>query len=127
MFPNGKRPKTGGRPKGTPNRTQKMALEIIQRFAEKDPLEVLCYIMDNNEKALGYNGPKIKMGREGVVLEEPWITPEMRMEAAKQLARKIYPDLKAVELSSDDENPVQMHVNLTSEQIKDLVKAARGK
>lgn len=127
-FPRGKRPgsaKTGGREMGTPNKHHKFAAEIIRMYAERDPLEVLCYVMDNNTKALGYAGPRIKVVKDGGVIEEEWFSPELRVDAAKALAKKMYPDLKAVELSNDQDNPVGFALPLTTDQIKDLIAHAK--
>ena len=93
---NGGRPpgyaKTGGRQPGTPNKTRLYAKQIIEANSDLDPLVVMCHIMNNNEKALGYTGPQIKVLKDGGVVELPWFTPELRYDAAKNLARKIYPD-----------------------------------
>lgn len=121
-------PKTGGRKPGTPNKIATHAKEIIQRFSPNlDPVQCLCYIMANNEKALGYNGPQIKFGKDGQVIEVPWFTPEMRLEAARTLAKKIYPDLKAVEVSQDPESPQPAQFTVTKDLLLDLAKKAHAK
>lgn len=59
--------------------------------------------VEGDEKALGYEGQRTKFLKDGSVIVEPWITPEMRLVALKEALKYVYPQLKAttvMELSS---------------------------
>ena len=85
-------PKTGGRKKGVPNRTTLETREYIQKRA--DPVEFLCRV------ALGL---QVEAAPEPGAREKALVRPtiEQRLDAAKILARKILPDMKAVEHTGD--------------------------
>lgn len=95
-------PKLGGRQKGTPNQKTKDARELAERLGI-DPLEILFHFASKNWKALGYNSEcHTKVLKDGGTLEVERITPEMRLNAAKEAVRYIYPQTKAVELTTGE-------------------------
>ena len=85
-------PKTGGRKPGVPNRTTVETRSYIQQRA--DPVEFLCRV------ALGL---QVEAAAEPGSREKTLVRPtlEQRVDAAKVLARKILPDMKAVEHTGD--------------------------
>jgi hypothetical protein len=97
--------KTGGRGKGTPNK-RSMELREKAEALGVSPFEIMLLFAMGNEKALGYEGPQIKVLKDGGVVEMPWITPEMRLKAAAEAASYLYPKLKAIEHSGSVETSV---------------------
>lgn len=79
--------KAGGRAKGTPNKKTQELHDIAERCGV-NIFEGLCRIAAGDYKSLGYEN-------------ERYITPELRFQAMKEAAKYLYPQRKAVELSSD--------------------------
>ncbi len=81
-------PKTGGRKKGTHNRDRTATIEKIQ--TEADPILFLCKVC---------RGDRMEAAPEpGAKKRTHWFpTADQRITAAQTLARKIMPDIKAVE------------------------------
>ena len=95
-------PKTGGRRKGVPNRTTAMTREYITR--EADPVDFLCRVCRGLQfEAAPAPGEKKRMVSP---------TLEMRLSAATTLARKVLPDMKALELAGDAAAPITVRINL---------------
>lgn len=96
-------PKSGGRKRGTPNRDRAATIEKIMR--EADPLLYLCKIARGDRLEAG-DGPNAK--------KKAWWYPtgDQRISALQTLARKVLPDMKAIEHSGDA--PVQItHIERT--------------
>ena len=85
-------PKSGGRAKGTPNRDRAATIDKIMR--EADPLLYLCKIARGDRLEAG-DGPDAK--------KKTWWFPtgDQRISALQTLARKVLPDMKAVEVSGE--------------------------
>lgn len=97
-WPKGKpRPEGAGRKKGTPN---KRASDLAERAKELnvDPFDVLLFFTKGDWKALGYKAStETKVNHLGIEYEVERITPEMRLQAAKEASQYIYPKRKALE------------------------------
>lgn len=86
-----KRPKTGGRKKGTPN---KISAEFRKEIEKADPIGFLIKIMQGEEMEVG-----LKIGEAFTVIQtKP--TLDQRVTAATKLVNKILPDLKNVEMDA---------------------------
>ena len=85
-------PKSGGRRRGTPNRDRAATIEKIMKLA--DPLEFLCKVA---------RGDRMSAASESDASTKSWWVPtgDQRISAAQTLARKVLPDMKAVEYSGD--------------------------
>ena len=90
-------PKSGGRTKGTPNRSTVQTRERIQELA--DPIAFLADVMA---------GKRMVAAGEPGGMKKTWCYPslEQRLRAGETLLRKILPDLKATELSGPDGAPL---------------------
>jgi hypothetical protein len=98
------RPENAGRKKGSVNKKTHDARELAERLGV-DPLEILFHFASRNWKALGYNSEYMtKVLKDGGTLEVERITPEMRLNAAKEAVRYVYPQTKAVELKNGTED-----------------------
>ena len=77
-----------GRKKGTPNRDRSATIERIQK--EADPILFLCKVA---------RGDRMSAAAEPGAKKKTWWVPtgDQRLSAAQTLARKIMPDMKAVE------------------------------
>lgn len=96
-----KKNESSGRKKGVVNKKTMDARALAEKLGV-DPLEILFHFASRNWQALGYDSENcVKITKEGTVLTER-ITPEMRLQAAKEAVRYIYPQTKAVELSGTD-------------------------
>ena len=91
-------PKPGGRKKGTPNGKTILTAEHINRAA--DPLGLLCSIA---------RGARISASKNG---KRAWVYPSLdqRITAATTLARKVLPDVKAIEHSGPDGNNLVIRI-----------------
>ncbi len=81
-------PKSGGRARGTPNKDRSATIERIQK--EADPILFLCKVC---------RGDRMEAAPEpGAQKRTHWFpTADQRITAAQTLARKVLPDLKAIE------------------------------
>ena len=86
-------PRSGGRARGTPNKKNQVTREFIIR--EGAPVKFLCQVA---------KGTRILAAPEPEAKKRTWVVPtlEQRIHAATILARKIVPDLKAVEHAGED-------------------------
>jgi len=115
-------PKHGGRQKGTPNKsTQNLLLKAEELSV--DPFEILLLYVKRDWKALGFATENV-LDKEGFETSVPRISMETQIECAKEVCQYIYPKRKAIELSGDLENPVQ--ISMTLDDRKELLKAARS-
>ena len=93
-----------GRQKGVSNKKTLDAREMAERLGV-DPLEILFHFASRNWKALGYDTEyQQKQLKEGGSISVERITPEMRLTAAKEAVRYVYPQTKAVELKNGTED-----------------------
>lgn len=92
-----------GRPKGTPNKKTDWVFELCEKH-NFDPLETLIYIAKGDWKSLGFAGPTIeKFGSGNATIEEYVINTGHIADAAKTLAKFMYPTRKAIEITNDSE------------------------
>ncbi len=82
-----------GRKKGTPNRSTAQTREYIQKQA--DPITFLCQVCRGLQFEAALDSGDAKKAKMYPTLEQ-------RLHAAQTLARKVLPDMKAVEMSGDD-------------------------
>ena len=96
-------PRTGGRAKGTPNRDRTATIERIQK--EADPVLFLCKVC---------RGDRMEAAPEpGAKKRTHWFpTADQRITAAQTLARKVLPDLKAIEHAGPLGEPLSVRINL---------------
>lgn len=93
--------KTGGRVAGTPNKRTYDARQLVESMGF-DPLEFLVHSAMNNWEALGYEGPTVTKVNMGLEYEEERISYDQRLDAAKTVAKYIYPQLKSIEHTGKD-------------------------
>ena len=81
-----------GRQRGTPNRNRAATIEKIMELA--DPLEFLCKVA---------RGDRMSAASKTDASTKSWWVPtgDQRISAAQTLARKVLPDMKAVEISGE--------------------------
>lgn len=88
-----------GRPKGSKNKHSFNAEELAQKF-DKDPLEILLLFAHGKWKELGYdNECYFAEKADGAVKMGYTITPEMRIQAAKDACKYLHSAKQAVALS----------------------------
>lgn len=98
--------KTGGRQKGSLNKRNLVAMEIAEKMA-MDPLEVLMMFAAGDWEGLGYDNSVYHMERpDGSIKMGYVISPELRMNAAKEAAQYIYAKKKQEEPRDDDSRDV---------------------
>ena len=99
-------PRSGGRKPGTPNKSTQLGRDfIIKRGA---PIEILCKIA-KGEKIQAAADTASAAKRHGI-----FPTIDQRLAAARILAAKIVPDLKAIEHSGPLGEPLSVRINLGS-------------
>ena len=86
-------PRTGGRQRGTPNRTSMVTRNFIVKNGA--PVRVLCQIAAGRKMTAAASPGSEKR-------ESAYPTLDQRLRAAEILARKIVPDMKSVEASGPD-------------------------
>lgn len=87
-----------GRKKGTPNKKTQTAMELAEKVGV-DPLEILLMFAKGDWEGLGYDA-KYNVKKDQYTGEEVFtdkITPDVRMNAAKEASKYIYPQRKALE------------------------------
>lgn len=85
--------KIGGRPKGVQNKFKQTMREKAEAMGI-DPREILLKFAAGDWNGLGYDS-KTKIN--GMGIEEPIISPELREKAAEAATKYIDPQLKAIE------------------------------
>ncbi len=90
-------PKSGGRAKGTPNRSTIQTRDRIQELA--DPIAFLSDVM---------NGVRMTAAGEVGDMKRTWVFPtlQQRVSAGETLLRKLLPDLKSQELTGAGGTPL---------------------
>ena len=96
-------PRTGGRKPGTPNKDRAATIERIMR--EADPIGFLCKVV---------RGDRMTDGPEPGSRKRSWWYPsgDQRITAAQTLAKKCLPDMKAVESTGPQGEPLVVRINL---------------
>ena len=107
------RPKTGGRVAGTPNKKQDALLDGIRTaVGDQDyhPVIQMALVATNEEEVERY--VKVK-GGEHIKVAEPKYSEELQLSAAKEVARYVAPQLKAIEHTAGEEGlGLNLHLNL---------------
>lgn len=116
--------KTGGRPKDSINVKTKALWDLVDQTG-LNPIQVVWAFCFNQHEALGYDSATVvKAARNGETYEEDRILAKDRLDAAKFLCNKMYPDLKSMELHGDSEkDPIRINHHA---DMHELIKIARG-
>lgn len=97
------RPPTAGRKAGTPNKQTQNLFEIADKVGVS-PFEVMCMFAAKDWKGLGYSSEyETRVLKDGGTIEVDRIGPELRLHAAKEAAKYLYPQRKALEVSAESE------------------------
>lgn len=92
--------KGSGRKKGVPNKKT----QDLQEMADElgcNPFRILLMFANDDWEGLGYPEPTTtKVTKDGTTVEIDRISPDLRAHAAKEAAKYLYPQRKAVEMSS---------------------------
>lgn len=108
--------KSGGRKKGTPNKKVRRADEIAERLGI-DPFEILLRFAGGDWKGLGYEeGSKEIVTQSGDAIQVDVIGPELRQKAAKEAAKYIYPQRKAIEVDDKRQSPFEKFLLMSDEE-----------
>src|SRR5271169_1316922 len=96
-------PKSGGRKKGTVNKTSVPA-EAMSKELGIDPFKILLLFANGDWKALGYDSQVRIVGysNKGDAIYDYTISPELRARAAGDASPYILPKRKAIEHTSPD-------------------------
>ncbi|MCH9051134.1 MAG: hypothetical protein IIA72_08620 [Proteobacteria bacterium] len=97
------RVKGSGRKKGVPNRGTVETREFIQK--EADPIAFLCRV----SRGLQFEASIIPGGTEK---SKMYPTLDQRLHAAQTLARKVLPDMKAIEMTGEAGAAISVRINL---------------
>lgn len=101
-MPAGK--KYGGRKKGTPNKSTQSVREMADRIGV-DPLEILLMVAANDWEGLGFDTDVTHFekaeGDGSVIGEKPRISLDQRIQAAKEAAKYLHAQRKALEHSGE--------------------------
>lgn len=93
-----------GRPKGAKNKDKGELVALAEKLGV-NPFEILLHFAKGDWKALGYDSEtRSRWTNAGIEYEEEIIKAETRMNAAKEASKYMYPQKKAVEVSTDPEN-----------------------
>lgn len=95
-------PKTGGRAKGSPNRN-KTELADKARELGVDPFTILLLYAKGDADTLGYT----------------FIPLELRLKAASEASKYLYPQKKAVEHSGEGGGPIEATIKMVVEDYRD--------
>ncbi len=97
-------PRSGGRAKGTPNKSSQLGRDFIIRRGA--PIEILCKIA-KGEKIQAAADTASASKRNGI-----YPTIDQRLTAARILAAKVVPDQKAVEIGGPMGEPLSVKISL---------------
>lgn len=104
-----------GKPKGSKNKKSLLVEETAARL-KCNPFEILCLFANGDWKRLGYDNECYhKETDSGEVKMGYTISPDMRLQAAKEASKYLYAQRRALEV---DASVVQ--VTDTSEQVREL-------
>jgi hypothetical protein len=117
-MPFAKGNKLGGRIKGTKNRVLGDAETLVVKL-NVDPLEVLLLFSKGDWKSLGYpTESTVCYTNAGIEYERFTITPEIRMNAAKEAVKYCYSQKKAIEIAPANEKGFKIEIVDYTKEIK---------
>lgn len=94
--------KTGGRPKGTPNKKTEHFFDLCKKH-KHDPVEFNIMLAKNDWKALGYPSRTYSIfTKSGDSYEQDYIGIGDRITANNKLLDFMYPKRKAIEISNPE-------------------------
>jgi hypothetical protein len=112
-------PKSGGRVKGTPNKST----AELQALADKlgvNPFEILLRFAANDWKSLGYDErTRTVFSKTGEAVELDVIEPSERIQAAKSACEYLFPKRKAVEFTGANGENLITSIAVAMKQIAD--------
>ena len=98
----------GGRKKGSLNKRTYEAEALAERLGV-DPLEILLLFAKGDWESLGYENEFLfSEGPEGEIKPRLVITPEMRLNSAKEAVKYLYFQKKAVDHTSDGDAGIKV-------------------
>jgi hypothetical protein len=99
--------KTGGRKKGTPNKSTEMLFECAARLGI-DPFETMLLFAKGDHEALELPEFEERVTGEGLVIRVRTITADIMLKAAMKAAEFLYPKRKAIEVAgpADEKTPL---------------------
>src|ERR1041385_5969614 len=102
MFEKGaKKPENSGRKPGSVNRIKQISKEKAEELGI-DPFEILLLFAANRWYELGYNHRTTIITTEsGTTYEKDVITPELRVQAAKEAVQYLIPKQRALDVSGN--------------------------
>lgn len=102
--------KTGGRKKGSKNKRSWDARVLADKLGV-DPLEVLLNFAKRDWEALGYKSPEFVVGysKDGDPITEEVCNPNRQLNAARDASKYLYSQLKSIEHSGKDGEPIQFN------------------
>lgn len=99
----------GGRPRGIFNKKSSEALEIAHRIGI-DPFETLCLMAKGDWEALGYkNEVYVKETEKGAYTLGYTITPEMRLNAAREACKYLYAQKKENDFTPQEIKIIELY------------------
>jgi hypothetical protein len=91
-----------GRAKGSTNKNRQVLFDKAKELGV-DPFEILLLFAKGDYDSLGYDKYQSKAGPNGEVFEVLTISPELRQKSARDACEYLFPKLKSVEFSTDEE------------------------
>jgi hypothetical protein len=117
-MPFAKGNKSGGRTKGSKNRVIGDVATLVAKL-DVDPLEVLLLFSKGDWKSLGYKQEAtICYTNAGIEYEKFTITPEIRMNAAKEAVKYCYSQKKAIEIAPADNKKWNIEIVDYTKEVK---------
>ena len=104
-MPRGK--KTGGRSKGVPNKRKTVFRTALRAYCDSINVDPHHYMADilADETTIIYG-----LDKDGHAIEGPAAKPELKLNAAKELAQYLEPKLKAIEHTGNAEKPIVVSI-----------------
>lgn len=112
--------KTRGRPHGSINKRRRDLHDLATKL-NIDPFEILLLFAKGDWQTLGYNEEFDKKFTDSGITYERVISPELRKSSARDACKYLYPELRSVEHSGPDGEP--MSFEFSADQIKLMAKA----
>lgn len=89
----------GGRPKGSPNKSTVIISDLAAKLGV-NPIEIMLLVAKGDWQSLGYEKESLsRWTNAGIEYEEPVISLESRLAAAKAVSKFLYAERKAVDVN----------------------------